>query len=320
MSVGAIYLTETSSGAPALSGTNGTLCTVLDWALPQKGWAIEYTATNSRIYRPGAGNRNRMFVSHDSAVAGVAYFATIRGCENASAANVANLINPFPTVTQSANNLSTIMVSTTASAVARPYRIIVTDRFIVMGVSTNSTANSGWDLFLFGDLYGVEAADTWATICHIANNGTTTAQNRGLAGSLCTYPAAYKTFFCRSIDGAILSTRGCLGGSSNGSEFGFVPNTPPIKGGYANRVEREKVSAHCIGSSTTTAGPLATVRRGWIPNLWNPVHSSTGGITADDTFTDSAYAVGSSFNFILASPPAVVGILEVTDSWSPPVG
>ena len=129
MPVGAIYLTESSPGAPALSGTNGTLCNVLDWALPQKGWAIEYTATNNRIYRPGAGNRNRLFVSHDSTVSSDPRLATVRGCENASAANVSSLVAPFPTTTQLANTHSTVSVSNVSSTLARPYRIILTDRY-----------------------------------------------------------------------------------------------------------------------------------------------------------------------------------------------
>lgn len=323
MPVGAIYLTETSSGAPTLSGTNGTLCNVLDWALPQKGWAIEYTATNNRIYRPGAGNRNRLFVSHDSAISSTARLATIRGCEDASGANAANLINPFPNVAQSSNANSTIMVSSTISTEARPYRIIVTDRFIVMGVSTGAISISGWDMFLFGDLYGVEAADTWATICHIGNTTNTTALYRALGASLSPVPVALKTFFCRSIDGTILSTRGCLGGSSHnssGTDFCNVVGMPVIKGGYANRVEREKVPAHCVGTTSTSNGPLAILKRGWIPNLWNPAHYGSGGISSDNYFTDSAYAVGSSFNFIVAGTNTGVGILEITDTWSPPVG
>lgn len=321
MPVGAIYLTETSPGAPALSGTNGTLCAVLDWALPQKGWAIEYTATNNRIYWPGAGNRNRLFVSHDSAVSGAANFATIRGCENATAANAANLINPFPTVAQAANNASTIMVSATTSTTSRPYRIILTDRFIVMAVSSGSFTTSFWELFLYGDLYGTEAADSWATIVHIRNSATASNSYSSLLSCLSSYITSAKTFFCRSIDGTILSTRGCLVGSGlNTTDFGYVSGAPPIKGGYANRVEREKVAATCIGSNSSSVGSLAVYKRGWVPNLWNPVHFGAGGITSYDTFADSAYSVGSSFVFILSAISNGIGILEVTDSWSPPVG
>lgn len=320
MPVGSIYLTESSPGAPALSGTNGTLCNVLDWALPQKGWAIEYTATNNRIYRPGAGNRNRLFICHDSTVTGGAQFAVFRGCENATAANIANLVNPFPTVAQVANNSATCLVSNATSTAQRGYRIVLTDRFLILATSSQLNSAFGWDICLFGDLYNVEAGDTWATVCHVPSSSSTSTSSRGFSLVLSAVPSAAKTYFCRSIDGSTLSTRGCISAISSGIvDFCSVLNTPAIRGGYGNRVEREKLSASCIGSSSSSPGILAIIKRGWIPNLWNPIHSSSGGVTSDDTFTDSAYAAGSGFTFLL-STSNVVGILETTDTWSPPLG
>ena len=320
MPVGSIYLTEASPGAPALSGTNGALCNVLDWALPQKGWAIEYTATNNRIYRPGVGNRNRLFVSHDSTVSGSPMLATVRGCENASAANASSLIATFPTTTQVANNASSVLVSVTASALARPYRIILTDRFLILSVSVQGNNNAGWDLFLFGDLYGTEVSDSWATICHIGGTSYTSPTSRGMSSCMSAFPASAKTYFCRSIDGTILSTRGSLYASvSTLTDMGSVANTPAARNGYANRIERESVGANCSGASTANSGNLAILKRGWVPHLHNPVHLNNGGLTSDDSFTDSEHAVGSNFTFIIASGTQF-GILETTDTWNIPNG
>lgn len=318
MAMGAIYLTDASSGAPALSGTNGALCTVLDWALVQKGWAIEYTAANNRVYRPGAGNRNRLYVGHDSAVSGDARLATVRGCENASAAAVASLTNPFPTVAQQANGAASMLTSITANATARPYKIILTDRFLLMAVSCGSTNTTNWDMFAFGDLAGVDPLDTYATIMHNGSSSTATATNtRGLAGAMLPNYGRGKTFFCRTIDGTILSPYAVLYGS--GPDFCAVANAQIMRGGYGNRIDREKMAVTCTGSNTVTVGVLAIMKRGWIPNLWNPIHTGIGSITSDDVWTDTAYASGSSF-CILPASSTVAGIMETTDTWSPPSG
>lgn len=320
MPVGAIYLTETSPGAPVLSGTEGALCDVLDWALPQKGWAIEYTATNNRIYRPGAGNRNRLFVSHDSTVSGYQELVTVRGCEDASAANESSLINPFPTITQEANDLSSFLVSNTPDTENRPYRIILTDRFLVLSVSTQARNDSDWDLFLFGDLYGTAPYDSWATICHIGALPPYWGGGRGMGACISSVPYPAKTYFCRTIDGTILSSRGCLYAScADLVDMGNVTNTPPARSGYANRVERETVGASCGGTTTSTSGNLAILKRGWVPHLYNPVHSDNGGLTSDDFFTDSEHAVGSNFTFLIGSA-AQFAILETTDTWNIPNG
>lgn len=323
MATGAIYLTEASSGAPTLSGTNGTLCAVLDWALPQKGWTIEYTATNMRVYRPPSGNRFRLFVAHDSATTGDARLALLRGCESATAASLAGITDPFPTVAQVPNNQSTVLVSTTASAVARGYRIIVSPTFLVLATDCASATAASWDLAMFGDLAGTESADSYATICLVGESSSTTSITaRGMGAVMGPNFSSGKVYFCRSIDATVKSSRGCLYGSSSTTAVTSFMNTggaPAMRSGYAGRINREKVGATCIGSANTTVGGPAVMKRGWIPNVWNPLHSNLGGVTTADDFTDTAYASGSSFTFAAASS-SVACILETSDTWSPPSG
>lgn len=317
-----IYLTDASPGAPVLSGTNGALNAVLDWALVQNGWAIERTGANARVYRPGSGNRNRLYVAHDSAISSAATLATVRGCEDAN--SVTALVDPFPTVAQTANNQATVCVSSQAGSTARPYRILLTPTFLLMAIGTTSMNTSGWDLLLFGDLVATDAADAYATVCLVGANASTNIVSRSMSAVVLPSPAASsRLYWCRSIDGAIKSTTGCLHGSYGASaspgQLGFVQNTPVMRAGYGNRIVREKLGANCTGSSTNTPGALAVSRRAWVPNLWNPVHSGVGSITTDDVFTDTAYAAGSSFATVIASITNSC-ILEISDTWSAPSG
>ena len=324
MATGAIYLTQASPGAPTLRGQNDSLCAVLDWALPQKGWAIEYTATNARVYRPGVGNRRRLFVAHDSALSGDSRGALIRGCEEASAATPAGLVNIFPTTTQYANNLSNIKVSNSLDATPRAYRIILTDTFLLFSASCSNFNISEWDFFFFGDLYGTEPGDVWATAIHVGGASMDTAMSYRTMSSCLSpvFPSSIaKTFLCRNIDGSALSSVACLGGSAPASIGSLMnsSNTVAMRAGYGNRIIREKVCVRDFGGNAPAVGGMQVFQRGWIPNFWNPIHSTIGSVTSDDTHTDSAYAEGSLFTLIPAHS-SVAFIMEVSDTWSPPNG
>lgn len=310
-----VYLTEASSGAPTLSNVNGSLCGVLDWALVQNGWAIEYTnGANARVYRPGSGNRFRLHVNHDSAVSGNVQLATIRGCENATDATT--LVDPFPTVAQQASNASNVCV---ANGAGRPFKILVGATFVLAAFGTTNQSSAGWDFFFFGDVPSTIPGDAYNTI--IAVGGATSASVTGRiwsSGTMSPYVAASnRVFWARSADGSIKSSYGCFWGS--GTAFSSTTSAPAARSGYLNQLVRERVGATCAGSSSTTIGALAVHRRGWVPNLWNPVHSGMGGLTSDDTFTDSAYAAGSQFALIVASA-GIGAIMETTDTWSAPSG
>ena len=316
-----LKLTNLSSGAPALSGTNGTLCAVLDWALPQAGWAIEYTnGANARVYRPGSGNRYRLHVNHDSAVSGYAYLATIRGCENAT--DALTLVNPFPTVAQVANNFSTVLVSNGANSTAREYMILVSPTYVFVAISTMGSNNAGWDYFFFGDVAPAHAEDTFNTCIIVGVASSTSVPNRAsFYMTVSAYLAGSGVFWVRSIDGSILSSRGALSGRVSGSTNTpcNLINTPPMRGGYLNQITRERMGLSDGWSTGTTTGANALVVRGWLPQVWSPLHCGIGGVTTDDTFTDSAYNPGSQFRVIAGSTTAAI-IVETTDTWSPPSG
>ena len=334
------YGTNASVGAPTLAGVNGSLCTLLDyWLVTIAGWAIEYTAANARVYRPAFGNRFRLFVLHDSATSGDARLALVRGCENASAATTAGIVDPFPTVAQSANNASNWRVSNTASAVTRPYHIEVDDgatgnmAFVRLAVDINSApGTSGVEIGWWGDEDTNYPGDTYATSICVRNN-TNAAAIPGAGGlqlSVGLAPAAtQRVFFCRSASGAAKSTyAGIEGVGGNVGAPGMNTGLPALQAGYNNTVNRVAVALNCTGSATTTpSNILSLYKRVFAPNLWQTAVNaapSSSGIVAFNTFQDPAYNVGSNFlvfNLLgLANTNSGGLIFETTDTWAKPSG
>lgn len=318
-----IVLTNASSGATRNSGTNGDLCTLLDWALPQAGWAIEYTAANARVYRAASGNRHRLNVRHDSAISGAAQRAFVRGCEGASSATA--ITDPFPLAAQIVDANSNWLVSTTASTVDRPFRIYLDEtRFYYFSQITS--VNDEWSMGFFGDVDPEYGTDPWSTVCiqrNVANNTTVTSNGIGLpASSAFSTGAASSVFWARDITGATKSSRGALKISVDGANaMGQVPTGNAARAGYQNKIYRENVGVTDFASTTTTPSSLALISRGWMPNLWNPLHLGRGSVTDVDTFTDTAYNPSATFRLLSCSAAVNTGpccIIEETDTWSPP--
>ena len=309
-----LVLTDASPGATRNAGVNGDLCTLLDWALPQAGWAIEYTATNARVYRPGSGNRFRLHVRHDSAVSGAAQRALVRGCESAS--NATTLVDPFPTVSQVGDTASNWLVSTTANTTTRPFRIYLSETFVAYFSNVGSTANV-WEMGFFGDM-SPELTDSWATACSVRGFATDTVSSgiglqQTTTTNLSTSPGG--VYWVRDITGATKSSTGLL--YAQGSQMGNVTGCVGARGGYANRIYRDAVGVSCRASATTTASSLGLVKRGWVPGMWNPLHIGRGTVSDADTFTDTAYNPLASFRLLSGSATSCV-IMEETDTWVAP--
>lgn len=311
-----LVLTNASPGATRNSGTNGDLCTLLDWALPQAGWAIEYSSGNARVYRPGSGNRFRLNVQHDSAVSGNAGLACVRGCEGAS--NATTLIDPFPLSSQITNSNSNWIVSTIASTTDRPFRIYLSETFVFY-FSQAGGVTDAWGMGFFGDAPAMYDSDSWNTLISVRNTASTNVSNSGIGQTTSSTTNSSNTglMWVRDVSGAIKSSVGILntvGASLGGSGIQVA------RGGYQNRIYREPLYAACNGSTTSSVGPLALIRRGAIPNLWNPLHSGHGTLSEVDTFEDTTYNPSAIFRS-LSSATSAAGtfvIMEETDTWSPP--
>lgn len=313
-----IVLTNASSGATRNSGTNGDLCALLDWALPQKGWAIEYTSTNARVYRPGSGNRFRLSVTHDSAVSGDARIATVRGCENASSTTV--LTDPFPTVAQLSNANSNWKISSTASTVDRPFRLYVSETWFLY-LTQYSSASDTWDGGFFGDLPPTYAGDSYCTLIWVRNQGAASTNTLFSNSVVSTSISNFNTgnmFMCRDITGATKSTYAM--GNASGTAIGLVANYASARAGYLNQVVREKFSANCSGSNTAIPNSLSLPRRGYFPNIWSLLHNGRGTLNDVDTYSDSAYNPSASFRTLSSASAAGSAniTVEETDTWSAP--
>lgn len=328
-----LFLKSTDAGAPTLNGVNGSLCNVLNWALVQNGWAVEYTATNARVYRPCVGNRRRLAVRHDSAVSGAANKATVRGCENASSATA--YTDPFPTVGQMANSAAVWATSDTADATARGYRIVVGTTFFILMIRLTdwpTSADPGYATYFFGDVPSTFSGDVWNTLIWINNTSGASLGDQPLLNPVYGYPAASSSthFWCRTIDGTVKSSRGSLSVTgAGGSYLGCVGSGefPSAREGYGGVIQMERLYVSDTGVPGTGASNKAkmALRRALIPNVWAPLHNGRGVITpteCDDTFTNTAYSAAASFRVIIATAGSPASYpwfcLEETDTWSPP--
>lgn len=320
-----MFLKSTDSGAPTLNGVNGSLCAVLDWALVQNGWAIEYTATNARVYRAGSGNRRRLAVRHDSAVSGDARKATVRNCESATSATA--YVDPSPTVAQVPNNTSTWTTSNVASSSARPWEIILTPTCFYLIVTTENTV--GRCIYFYGDVPPTDSGDVWNTLISVDSNSAPDMsygpfwQQFGLFIQ-CVVPCTF--YWSRNIDGAVKSIPACLVAGSALAYAGNIASCPVSRQGYNSKIHQEKLAVGCPGAQATISATKSILRRGWLPNLWVGLHNgrgATGNLTTDkDTFTNTAYNASATFEILDCYSTFAINypwfIFEKTDTWVAP--
>lgn len=315
-----VVLTQASSGAPAMEGVNGSMNAVLNWALTHTSlgadaWAREFHngPTNESIFRAASGNRFRLYVRHDSSASGGAQRCIIRGCESASAYNTRT--DEFPTSSQVPDSQSNWLASSTADGTDRNYIVLVSATWVALFVQADGTS---WEMGFFGDVLGGESGDAYDTMCMVRNVTTTSVTLA--VHPLQNVPTSTSTvFWARDISGAFKSSRGWL--QSSGTSIGTCGTTPAYKGGYNNAIRREKISIGCIGSATTTTGTMVMMRRGWLPNIWQPLHSGIGGVGNGDTGADTPYHASSSFRILWSQATGTTSfIIEESDTYSAPSG
>lgn len=317
-----LVLTQASGGAPACEGVNGSMNAVIHFcvthtSLGGAAWVRDYNDAGSytSIWRPASGNRFSLYCRHDSAVSGGAQRAVVRGCESASAYNTR--VDEFPTAAQVADASANWLASSTADGTDRNWIAIVTGTFLLLCVKFDGTL---WDMYFFGDTPGSESGDAYDTVCLTRASTGVSASAIG-THNMSSQVQANTVYWARDISGTIKSSRG--GFACMGSVIGAVSSLPIMKGGFNNGIRREKIAIHCIGSTTTTVGVMAIARRGWLPNVWQPHHStgSGSGVVSEDTGSDTAYHASAAFRIIqiLSSMNASI-ILEESDTWSAPSG
>ena len=311
----ALLVSSTDVGAPALTPSNGSLNAVLWFILAQKSWTREFTGTNADVFRAASGNRRRLWVRHDSAISGNVNLPMVRGAE--SAASATSCSDLFPTVAQQPNSQAVWHVAdNTSLATPRSWFAIVTETAIVF-CNSLTTTDSQWGMQIFGDLPPSDAADVWNTVCSSNQLSSPNVTNNFLAKSASPIITAGALYWCRDISGTVKSSLGVINGP--GGAPGALATAPAARGGYANRIVRQKAGATCIGGASASPGPTSQLLRGWIPNFWLPIHANYGALSNADTWTDTAYDPLAVFRPLINSPGGWA-IMELTDTWSPPGG
>lgn len=312
-----LHLTDASSGAPTLSGTDGALVAIMDWALVQNGWSIEASSGNYRVYRPGSGNRFRLCMRDEAAGSGSAALCVVRGAENFASAT--SWTDPFPTVALQADSASNWIKSSAASATARSYDIFLETTFVYFFCNYSGASNV-WEMHFFGDIPPAFSGDSYNTVCLVRGNASTSST---LWGSCCSASLSASTtpwYWCRSYDGTVKSVRGNPISTKNNG-FGNIANCPSAFSGPTTGLETEKVIMCDIGATSGTASTtLALPTRGYLPNLRNPLHNGKNSINARDTYSMTGYSA--SFNGVVFTVSGSTGspfaVVENSNTWSPP--
>lgn len=149
---------STDASAPVLDGSAGSLCTVLDAVLVNgygakaaAGWAIAFTGTSKRVYRPATGLLRSYLRVQDDAPRVSPYNnareARITGFEVCTTVDVGT--GKFPVSTNG------IILQKSNDGTAKPWIVIADDRTVYMFVQSGDYG-IGWASFAFGEYFSLK--------------------------------------------------------------------------------------------------------------------------------------------------------------------
>lgn len=313
-----VFFRSTTGGAPALSGTAGSLIAVLDYCLVTGlGWTKVYAGTNRAVYRPPAGVRDYYdFNDTGSDPTQLAKNAVVSGYETMSAIGVGTQQYPQPAQTAGTVGVA-FRKSNTADATVRPWWAVGDDRTFYF---TCDQAGSGFvGLFGLGEFYSYLATDNNRTmLAGCLANGT------GIGGQVLQIPTVQGTFFTITSSSVLfmkrayhnLGTPAHFSPASHGIWYGqfnlsgLLPGPDPADSNY--RVNT--VSLFERGTGTTPVTGMQTLRGRW-RGIWQWNHPDTG-FTDGDTIAGRGALTGRSFvlcKFLGTSGPPTCAI--ETTAW-----
>ena len=149
--------------------------------VPSLGWTKEFSGTNKAVYRMKGGNRRYLWLNDTDTSAGI---TKVRGAWGATGPEFADLISPFPDITQAAagsdprwhhyiNGSNQGACGTTTDI---GWTIIGTEKFFFLsiqhyyGQNFIANQNSSRAIFVFGDVNQYNVHDTSATILSAGDN------------------------------------------------------------------------------------------------------------------------------------------------------
>ena len=311
------------AGAPTLTGQNGSFNAVCNWIVGLVGGTRTYHdgASNQSVFQWPGGHQQSFYVCHDSSLSGAAQRAIWRACESATGYAYADLVNPYPSVSQVADTNCNVVCSASANATVRAYAGIAWEG----GMAITIQADGTWWLppMYIGDAIPLYSGDVYTSICSVrgANNNAITTSPASHGGS--STSMVYGTFlywFRRSIDGLVVSTTASHAPTTAGNGLGNISGGPTLSGGYNGNIIHRPLILSCSGSSVGTAPDTTrnVFARAAIPNIRAPMCNGPGTYTHADFLTDSAYSPGCVLRpYFLGSGNVAGALLEETNTWKP---
>lgn len=310
---------STDVSAPTLTGTIGTLITLLDACLVNgygaksaAGWTKAYSGTNLAAYRMStAGSSSGCYLRVDDTNARE---GRIVGYKTMSDVNTGTGL--FPTSVQQTGGYY-VKKSTSADSVARPWVLISDERFFYLFINANVTAFANSDTqdgyMYFGDLISNKSVD--GNECVISGCDVSLTTN-GTALVTCVVDTSYTNSrpfaIARDYTGITVSVKGCQNVrapyaiSSITTVGGAVSNAyPDPVTGKLNLFEMEILENGFYGS------------RGVMPGFYFPYGGRNIGQNWD-TFAGSDNLSGKNFiliNLFSGSGTLARGAFQYDSSW-----
>jgi len=308
---------STDTSAPTMSGTIGSMITVLDACLitgygsqPAAGWTKPYSGTNLAVYRMAAtaSPATGMYLRVDDTAAQV---ARIRGFAAMSDVNTGT--NPFPIDAQVSGGLS-MRKSITAAATARPWVLIADDRGFYLFVQGNQTVfgltDSSDTAMFFGDIISNESPDGNECVLIGSTSSAVTGNVQTFGTVATTYSSAVGHYVAKQFTGLggswpVSKIRRAPSGSSSSTVVGAAVATAypdPITGGI-NMFAIELIEA-------------STIFRGLMPGFYEPYGGTNVGVIWD-TFNGSGTLAGQTFLLAPVYDSATVGraAIRISGTW-----
>ena len=303
----AIYVKySTDVGAPTLSGTTGTLITVLDYCLvTTAGWTKSLSGTNTATYKAPGGNGMYLGVNDNGTTN--AYHARVRGFEPAAGAVVAPTTAgvtidantaPFPLDAQN-NGGCFVQKSDAANGTARWWGFVGNDRAFYLSIYSGSN----YGTFFFGDFISYKSGDAFNTA--LIADSTASTINAHFRSVSFQNTAVNGHFIARS------HTQ--LGSSitvSKGYDFSRVSASANL--GSSGTTYPDAVVGGLLMTPVGLGESSANVARGKLPGLYAPLHNRP--LANLDTFTGSGALSGKTFYVQNASTDAQY-FIETSDTW-----
>lgn len=312
---------STDASAPVLNGLAGTICTVLDAILvngygakASAGWAIAFTGTNKRIYRPPTGQLRGFYRVQDDAPR-AAPFADARefrlkGSEAASAVDTQTGL--YPTAAQFVNGLF-IRKSVTADATARAW-ICVADARTCYFFCQSGDYGNGWASFMMGEYFSIKpTADLFnglvigRTLEQVAATPLALATDEPLPKLVTLTTTAVGHFIARSFSetsqSAVNVGKHGQGGHSGVGLVGlFLYPNPYDAGIYLAPVWVHEPATIMIA-------------RGRMRGFWHLLHPPSA-LNDGDTWSGSGALAGKTFLAIKPVPDGLgTFVMETSDTW-----